>query len=129
MELIDGIKAAFRLAQSLDNIELQKTILEIQQEALELQQENIKLQQHVNELEKQQDIENRIERHLDPYLTLKDDPQNLPYCSTCWATKHQLIQMWHDGEGVLQCPACKYGCSTDYKEMIISRSGTRKIDY
>lgn len=126
MELIDGIKSAFKLAQSLDNIELQKTILEIQQEALELQQENIKLQQHVNELEKQQDIENRIERHPDPYLTLKDDPQNLPYCSTCWATKHQLIQMWHDGEGVLHCPACKYGCSTDYKEMINCKSTTRK---
>lgn len=129
MELIDGIKSAFKLAQSLDNIELQKTILEIQQEALELQQENIKLQQHVNELEKQQDIENQIERHPDPYLTLKDDPQNLPYCSTCWATKHQLIQMWHDGEGVLQCPACKYHCSTDYKEMVNHRSSVQKINY
>lgn len=129
MELIDGIKSAFKLAQSLDNIELQKTILEIQQEALELQQENIKLQQHVNELEKQQDIENQIERHPDPYLTLKDDPQNLPYCSTCWATKHQLIQMWHDGEGFLKCPACKCGCSTDYKKMVNHRSSVQKINY
>lgn len=129
MEIIDGIKAAFKLAQSLDNIELQKTILEIQQEALELQQDKIQLQQRVNELEKQQDIEDRIERHPDPYLTLKDDPQNLPYCSTCWATKHQLIQMWHDGEGILSCPACKYVCSTDYKEMVDHRSSPQRIYY
>lgn len=129
MEIIDTIKEVIKVAQKADNVEIIQQLLTVQAEALELQQENIKLQQRVNELEKQQDIENQIERHPDPYLTLKDDPQNLPYCSTCWATKHQLIQMWHNGEGVLQCPACKYYCATDYKEMINCRSTTRKINY
>lgn len=128
MEIIDTIKEVIKVAQKADNVEIIQQLLTVQAEALELQQENIKLQQHVNELEKQ-DIENQIERHPDPYLTLKNDPQNLPYCSTCWATKHQLIQMWHDGEGFLKCPACKYGCSTDYKEMINHRSSVQKINY
>ena len=129
MEIIDTIKEVIKVAQKADNVEIIQQLLTVQAEALELQQKNIELQNKINELERNKDIEDRIVRHPDPYLTLKDDPQNLPYCSTCWATKHQLIQMWHDGEGFLKCPTCKYRCSTDYKEMVNHRSSVQKINY
>lgn len=127
MDILDTVKSAFKLAQSLDNIELQKQVLEIQEQAMDLQQENIELKNQINEMKRQQDIESRIERHADPYITLKDDPQHIAYCATCWATKHQLIQMYHNGEGILSCPACKNYFSSDYKEVIDHRSPRSRI--
>lgn len=119
MEIIEAVKGAFKLAQSLDNIELQKKLLDIQEQALELQQKNIELQNRINVLEKEKDIEEKIQRHPDPYITLRDDPDHIPYCATCWSTKHRLVQMFNNDENeILFCPSCNYGCSADYNEWI-----------
>lgn len=97
MEIIDTIKEVIKVAQKADNVEIIQQLLTVQAEALELQQKNIELQNKINELERNKDIEDRIVHHQDLYLTLKDDPQNLPYCTTCWTTKHQLVQLRYNG--------------------------------
>ncbi|MCH3988294.1 MAG: hypothetical protein LKG80_06490 [Lachnospiraceae bacterium] len=127
MDILEIAKSAFKIAQASDNIELQRKILEIQEQAMALQQKNYELQNELNILKHQQEIEEKIERHPDPYITLKDDPQHIAYCATCWATKHQLIQMWHNGKGILNCPSCKSGFSTDYREKVDHLSPRGKI--
>lgn len=52
-------------------------------------------------------IEENIERHKDAYITLKNDPEKLIYCSCCWDTKKALIQGQIVNTGKYQCPACK----------------------
>lgn len=130
MEIIDTIKEVIKVAQKADNVEIIQQLLTVQAEALELQQKNIELQNKINELERDKEIEAKIIRHQDPYMTLKDDPQNLPYCATCWSTKHQLIQLqYNGGRGQLNCPACKYWFYSDYEAELNHDRKVQRISY
>lgn len=118
MDIIQTIKDAYNVAKKLDNVDLQKQIVDIQSEVNDLQLENIELKQQISSLKREKDIEDQIERHSFPYITLKNDPQHIPYCSTCWATKHQLVQVFFDGGDMMNCPSCGSGFSTDYKKWL-----------
>lgn len=118
MDIIQTIKDAYNVAKKLDNVDLQKQIVDIQSEVNNLQLENIELKQQIASLKREKDIEDQIVRHSSPYITLKNDPQHIPYCSTCWATKHQLVQVFFDGVQRMKCPSCDSEFSTDYKKWL-----------
>ena len=102
MGLYEGIKDAIGLAQKADNADLIKQLLDLGSQALEMQDEIRKLKEENAELRKANDLESRIIRHKDFYITLRDDEQEIHYCPTCWGKDHNLIQLL-DTDRCVEC--------------------------
>ena len=89
MSFYEGIKDAIGLAQKADNIELYKQLLDLGAQALELQAEIARLTAENEELRKVKDIESRIIRHEQPFITLEGENENICYCATCWGKSNK----------------------------------------
>ncbi len=108
MGLYEGIKDVANLVQKADNIELYKQLLDLSAQALDMQSKISELTAENKTLKEQQDFSNKIERHKEPYLTLKGDEQQIFYCSHCWDVKKILIQCdCNNHIGQMYCPECK----------------------
>ena len=69
----------------------------------EIQSQFIDLREEVESIKKQLDVSDKVVRHSDGlYITLKDDPDEIRYCSTCWGNHQKLVQI-----GSSRCPECK----------------------
>ena len=77
MGLYEGIKDAIGIAQKADNIELYRQLLDLGAQALDMQAEITRLREENEELKKAYDLESRIIRHKDFYITLRDDEQEI----------------------------------------------------
>lgn len=97
MGLYEGIKDAIGLAQKADNADLIKQLLDLGAQALEMQDEIRKLKEENEELKKANDLESRIIMHKENYITLKDDAEEIHYCSNCWGLNHKLIPKTETG--------------------------------
>lgn len=93
MGFYDAFKDALSVAQKADNVELYRQLLDLCAQALDLQEENARLKSENAELRKAKDLEARIVRHKQPFISLNDDEQHLPYCALCWAKENKLYQM------------------------------------
>lgn len=85
-----------------------------------LQDENTQLKAEIDVLKKEKDIDGRIIRHRQPYLTLRDDDMKLKYCAICWDDEQKLIQMSETSEATtysawrtLRCHKCHNRCRPD----------------
>ena len=86
---------ATKIARNAKDKELLSVITEVQSKFIDLREE-------VESIKKRLDVSDRIIRHSDGlYVTLKDDPDNIRYCSTCWGKDGKLIQI-----GNRQCHVC-----------------------
>lgn len=108
MGLYDGIKDVAKIMQQTDNIELYQKLIELSSQALDMQELIVKLTDENKSLKELNKLEKNIIRHKDTYITLKDDPNGLVYCSCCWDEKRKLIQGQTDENGMYWCPSCKY---------------------
>lgn len=107
MSLYDGIKDAAKLMQQADNIDLYRKLLDLSAEALDLQAENAKLEEEIRKLKRKKEIESRVVRHVEPFVTLKDEMPSLNYCSHCWDANRILIQLnCNEYNGSFICPQC-----------------------
>lgn len=95
MGFYDAFKDVVNLAQKADNLELYRQLLDLSAQALDLQEENIKLKEEIYNLSKEKEVERHIVRHAQPFITLDDDEQNLPYCAVCW-TKEKSYIKWEE---------------------------------
>ena len=102
----EAIKDVIAVAQQADNVPLVRELIDAQKQILDLIEENQRLRAQVKELQETSDISEKIVRHEDAYITLKDDPQNLIYCSCCWDTQRILVQGQKTGVGTYTCPSC-----------------------
>ncbi|MCL2568389.1 MAG: SIKE family protein [Oscillospiraceae bacterium] len=94
MALYDFLKDLFSAAQKTQNIELLQAILEAQRQAWELQAENAELKKRIEELQDMHALEERIMRNpVQAYVMLTGDEDNIVYCSVCYDSNRQLIQM------------------------------------
>lgn len=107
MGLYEGIKDVANVIQKADNIELYGKLLDLSAQALELQKENTRLEDENNKLRKQEDLTQRIIRHSETYITLKDDNAKIMYCSCCWDSSNKLIQLKKYEYGDYSCLICK----------------------
>lgn len=103
MGLYEGIKDVAKIVQQADNIDLYRQLLDLSAQALEMQNTINKLTAENDELKKKKNLENRIQRHEDLYLTLKDD--DTIYCSHCWDNERKLIQL-QKYHGEFSCHHC-----------------------
>ena len=118
MGFYDAVKDVLNVAQKADNLELYRQLLDLTSQALDLQEENNRLKREIEEFKKQRINEEKIERHRQPYLTLKDDPLQLWYCGLCWDRDRKLIQMrliksYNGNDRNLYCHCCQQNCYID----------------
>ena len=118
MSFYDAFKDVIKVAQKADNVELYKQLLDLGGQALDLQAENARLREENALLRKRKSITDSIERHKSPYLTLSGDELHLKYCSVCWDSEQNLIQMleyqeWTGTSNSLHCQKCKNHCRVD----------------
>lgn len=107
MGLYDGIKDAAKVIQKADNIELYEKLLDLSAQALELQNDNTRLIEENKKLKQKEDLSSRVVRHEDTYITLKNDTDEIMYCSCCWDSSNKLIQVRKDDDGYFLCHLCK----------------------
>ena len=93
--------------QQADNIDLYKRLLDLSAQALDLQAENARLKEENADLKRKKAIIDRIIRHREPVITLKDETPTLFYCAHCYDSEQKLIQVRCDYEyGEFYCPHC-----------------------
>ena len=110
MGFYDAMKDAINMAQKADNIELYRQLLDLGAQALELQAEVARLREENQQLREKANLESRIIRHRVPYITLKDDTDEIVYCSNCWDSNRVLVQMLvyqSYGYDTFRCHTCK----------------------
>lgn len=107
MGWFEAFKDVLTVAQKADNVDLVRQLLELNNQALEMQEEIRKLKQENVELRKVQDLESRIIRHSENYLTLVAESDNIRYCPVCWGNERKLIQLTCDDySGKFICAIC-----------------------
>ncbi len=107
MSLYEGIKDVAKVVQQADNVELYRQLLDLSASALDMQDEINKLKEENADLKKKRDVSDKIIRHMEPCITLKDDELNLYYCSHCWDVSKLLVQVNCHSDGTFHCPHCK----------------------
>ena len=100
MDLYNLIKDLIDEARKKKNLELVDKLIEIKIAISDIQEENQKLKRLI---EQQQNVERHQE---DNYVTLKDDPLKIQYCSTCWGSENKLIQLREYNEDTKHYPRC-----------------------
>ena len=117
MSLYEFIKDAIKVAQKADNIELYQKLLDIGAQALEMQDELRRLTEENVNLKKKSDWRPFVERHNEPFITLKNDAQKLRYCLHCWDVEEKVVQLHcNEGSGKFTCPHCKVNGIFDFQK-------------
>lgn len=106
MGLYEGIKDVAKVIQQADNVDLYRQLIELSAQALDMQNEITRLTNENLELKKSKDLANSIERHSEPYITLKEDAEQILYCSRCWGHEEKLIQVKCNDTGKFKCTHC-----------------------
>lgn len=106
MKILDGLNAIATIVKQYNDLELNQQIINLTQQALELVNENARLTAENEELKKTKDIQDRVNRHEQPFITLDGENINIRYCSTCWGKTQKLIQVRCCDNGSFRCPEC-----------------------
>ncbi len=107
-KLSSGIKNVADIVKKADNLELYAMLLDLYGKALDLQQENAELKSKLADISEQKSIANKVLRHHQPYITIKDEVPSLMYCAHCWDSQGKLIQINSSPRSAeFFCPDCK----------------------
>lgn len=112
MGLYEGIKDAASVLQKANNLELYRDLIELSAQALDMQSEINKLSAENKQLKEKIELEHKICRHKELYVTLEEDDLIL-YCAHCWDSERKLIQL-KTINGKFICPHCKADGIYDY---------------
>ena len=108
MGIYEGLKDALSIVQKADNVDLYRQLLDLMHQAIEMQAEIETLKKENCELKKAKNLSDRIIRHQDPVITLKDDADGLFYCGQCWDGDGKLVQLTvHKKDKAFYCQRCK----------------------
>ena len=106
MGFFEAFKDVIKVAQKTDNIDLYRQLLDLGAQALELQEENVRLKAENEKLKFRNNLEDKVVRYNDPFITLNDDKQEIKYCSRCWDVDRVLVQVRCMENGYFNCPNC-----------------------
>ncbi|UOO38540.1 hypothetical protein IZU99_04630 [Oscillospiraceae bacterium CM] len=84
----DVAKDAISIAQKIDNVELIQKIIELQTQMLDMQEENRILREQVQKNDSFLELESKLERHKEPYYSIKHGDHTENICANCWNQYH-----------------------------------------
>ncbi len=103
---LDTFSKVYEFLTKAGKAELASEMFTLQKEAFVLLEENRKLKEENAELKRIQEIESLMIRSdnttFHPCFTLKNDPREIKYCTTCWGENKFCIQLGRNG-----CPVCR----------------------
>lgn len=108
MSFYDAFKDVISVAQKADNVELYRQLLDLSAQALDLQAELSKLREENVALKEKINRKENVIRHTGAYITLADDPMNIPYCGVCYGKDEKLLQLMVDDDDYYRCYECKH---------------------
>lgn len=114
MGLYEGIKDVASVIQKADNLELYRNLLDLSAQALEMQSQINNLSIENKQLKEKIELEHKICRHKELYVTLENDNLIL-YCAHCWDSERKLIQL-KTKNGTFLCPHCNTDGIYNYEE-------------
>jgi regulator of replication initiation timing len=106
MSLYDNLKEMAHTLKDKKQRELYEQLIDLGAQALELQHEVHRLTVENTELRTNHQIENQIERHKEPYLTLRYDSERIIYCARCWDYEKKLVQVKCLDSVTYRCMQC-----------------------
>ena len=106
MSLYDSLKEIACTLKKEKQRELYEQLIDLGAQVLELQHEEHRLRSENEELRKNNQIENQIERHKEPYLTLRYDSDKIMYCARCWDYEKKLVQVKCMDAVTYRCTQC-----------------------
>ncbi|MBQ7710776.1 MAG: hypothetical protein IJT39_03005 [Bacteroidales bacterium] len=112
MSLYEGLKDVAKVVQQADNVELYRQLIDLCEQALDLQAKIRELTEENAELKKKHNLEERIQRHKELYITLEGEDCDIFFCSHCWDNDRKLIQL-EKSYGESTCPQCHWSCIYD----------------
>ena len=111
MKALDIAKDAYTFAKNAGNVEMQQKLIDVQEQIQEMQQQMSELRQKADALESENkrlvdisEIEKKIERYVQTFVTMSDDDAKIKYCSACWDKSKVLIQMMDTRGRQYSCP-------------------------
>lgn len=124
MGLYEGLKDVAKVIQQADNIEIYRQLIDLCAQALEMQNEITRLTNENAELKRARDIEERIIRNRELFITLEDDEADTIYCSHCWDYDRKLVQVkLYPTSGKFKCVHCtNHGVFDEEKSKIYDQN-------
>jgi len=86
MGIIDNFKDLFKVADTVNNIELYKKLSELQTAVFALEEENRSLKEQLN-------IKNNLTFEDEQYWLNKNGQKEGPFCNVCWDIDSKLVRM------------------------------------
>jgi hypothetical protein len=108
MGIIDNFKDVFKVAETVNNIDLYKKLSELQSAVFALQEENRALRDELRNRDEQRDVAGRLRPRDNAYYL--DDGKVLdgPFCLRCWDVDRKLVRERHGATpGTHFCVECR----------------------
>ncbi|MDR0794828.1 MAG: hypothetical protein LBE79_02060 [Tannerella sp.] len=129
MSLYNSLKEVSHTLKDDKQSGLYEQLVDLSAQALELQQEVHRLTVENANLRKNSQIENQIQRHKEPYLTLRYDNERILYCARCWDYEQKLVQVKCMESGDYRCMQCNNTGSYEdiFKPNTKLRANTQRV--
>ena len=106
MSLYNSLKEMAHALKDEKQMKLYEQLIDLSAQALELQHEVHRLTSESENLKRNKHIESQIERHKEPYLTLRYDSERILYCARCWDYEKKLVQVKCIDAVTYRCMQC-----------------------
>jgi hypothetical protein len=93
MGIVDNFKDLFKVAESVNNLDLYKKLSELQTRVMEVEEENRGLKDRVGQLIGQLSTRDSLVHDGERYWSQRDGKRDGPFCSTCWDVDSRLVRM------------------------------------
>lgn len=105
MGIIDNFKDLFKVAETVNNIDLYKKLSELQNSVYALEEENRALKDELRRRDEQRDIRNRLRPRDNAYYL---DDGDGPFCLRCMDVDGNLVRERSGATaGTHYCPECQ----------------------
>lgn len=92
MGILDNFKDLFKVAETVNNIELYKKLGELQGAVYALEEENRNLKNELRTMKEQRQIEQELHVHDNAYWIAKGSKRDGPFCMRCWDVDRKLVR-------------------------------------
>ncbi len=93
MGIIDNFKDVFKVADTLNNLDLYKKLTELQTRTMEVEEENRALKDQIAQLTKELATNESLKHDGERYWREKDGQRDGPFCAVCWDIDKKLVRM------------------------------------